>query len=138
MANPTLLRKMLFFALIFIISSIASLLLFEIMLRISGKGHAQDVHTASQEVIDHIPGMFEPDQTLMKLSIPQLPHRISINSLGYRGPEVRLNKLAWRILCIGDSFTFGDYVDDNGTFPYDFRRYLRRNLRNKWKSSMEV
>lgn len=130
MTKPLLARKTLLFSLIFFVSS---LLLFEIILRVSGKGHVRDVHTASQEVFDQIPGMFEPGQDLIKLSIPQLPHRVSINSLGFRGPEVRLRNHILRILCIGDSFTFGDYVNDDETFPY----YLQK-LFQETSSKVEV
>jgi hypothetical protein len=53
---------MLFFGLMFFVSVISSLLLSEIILRVSEWGHVQDLRTASQGVIDHVPGMFEPGQ----------------------------------------------------------------------------
>ncbi len=41
----------------------------------------------------------------------------SINSIGLRGPEPRLDPAAIRILCLGDSFTFGLGVDDDEAYP---------------------
>jgi lysophospholipase L1-like esterase len=45
------------------------------------------------------------------------PFQISINSHGLRGPEFRVDqKDRLRILVLGDSITFGIYVEDNETF----------------------
>ncbi|HOK40033.1 MAG TPA: SGNH/GDSL hydrolase family protein [bacterium] len=41
--------------------------------------------------------------------------KISINSLGYRNPELK-NKTKKRILFLGDSITFGDYLAETETF----------------------
>lgn len=108
-------------------SLISILFLSEVILRVSGKGVNQDLRSASQEVFDDIPGIFEPGQDFIKRSIPQLPHHISINSFGYRGPELRFSNELVRILCIGDSFTFGDYVSDEETFPYSLQKVFEGN-----------
>lgn len=51
-----------------------------------------------------------------------LPH-ISTNSQGFRGTEEwPTTKTRFRILLIGDSFTFGDEVSENETYP----EYLKR------------
>ena len=41
--------------------------------------------------------------------------QISINSLGYRNPELK-NKTKKRILFLGDSITFGDFLAETETF----------------------
>lgn len=122
------LKKLVFFTFMFVVFIVSSILLSEIMLRAAGWGRSQELHTASQEVFDSIPGMFEPDQHFINLSKPQLPHRISINSLGFRGAEVRLSESKLRILCLGDSFTFGDYVSDDETFPHMLKQLFDEKI----------
>ena len=105
-----------------------SLILSEILLRITGVVSARSVHSASEDVFPLIPGIFEPGQALTVDVIPQLTHRISINSLGYRGRAISLTKHpeTFRILCIGDSFTFGDKVNDDATWPYYLERLMEQ------------
>ncbi len=95
------------------------LLLSEVILRISGKAPAKGIHSALNPVFDNIPGVYEPGQNFIDQSKPELPHHVSINSLGYRGPEVERKKYPGRvrILCLGDSFTFGNYVLDHENIP---------------------
>ncbi|MBK7905607.1 MAG: hypothetical protein IPJ78_03495 [Gemmatimonadetes bacterium] len=52
---------------------------------------------------------------------------VRINSLGYRGPEIPREKPPgeYRVVMIGDSFTFGDYVDDHETLPAKLEEALR-------------
>jgi lysophospholipase L1-like esterase len=51
---------------------------------------------------------------------------VTINSLGLRGPEVALPKPAGRkrIVCFGDSITFGYGVGDDDTYSHDLGRLL--------------
>jgi hypothetical protein len=52
---------------------------------------------------------------------------LSTNALGFRGtvdPQLPKNPQRTRILVLGDSFTFGDEVSDDETYPY----YLQRAL----------
>jgi len=52
---------------------------------------------------------------------------ISINSEGFRGPEQwRGETDVYRILCVGDSVTFGYNVDQEATFPRQLQNALRR------------
>ena len=53
---------------------------------------------------------------------------IRINRHGHRGPEVEEEKPpgVFRVLCLGDSFTFGSGVQDEETFP----RVLEKRLRD--------
>lgn len=54
---------------------------------------------------------------------------VSINSEGFRGPE-RMEHAdpMYRILCIGDSVTFGFNVDQPDSYPQRLQRLLRREL----------
>jgi lysophospholipase L1-like esterase len=110
-------------SLLLIVSIVAS----EIVLRMSGRVPVNSVGTATQDVIDRIPGMFTPGQRLIEQPRPELKHRVSINSLGFRGGEISAAKSAGvtRILCLGDSFTYGSYVDDDQTLPFQLERKLR-------------
>jgi lysophospholipase L1-like esterase len=49
---------------------------------------------------------------------------VSINSLGLRGPEPRTPRPRRRILCLGDSITFGYGVGDDETYPAALGRAL--------------
>jgi lysophospholipase L1-like esterase len=55
---------------------------------------------------------------------------ISINSLGMRGQEIKLQKAPGqiRILAVGDSFTFGYGVSDRDTFPEELNQLLKKNF----------
>jgi hypothetical protein len=45
-------------------------------------------------------------------------HRVHVNSLGFRGPEVPLEKgIERRVLCVGDSHVYGQGVADDQTIP---------------------
>ena len=53
--------------------------------------------------------------------------RLTTNSLGFRGKAdfpVRKDPARTRIVLLGDSFTFGDEVGDEGTFPYFAQKLL--------------
>jgi lysophospholipase L1-like esterase len=47
-----------------------------------------------------------------------------INSEGFRGPERRRGRAPLRILCVGDSITFGFGVDQDETWPEQLTRIL--------------
>ena len=53
---------------------------------------------------------------------------VSINSDGFRGPELEPNKK--KVLMIGDSYTFGVYVNDNETYPFVLGRLLAKDFKN--------
>ena len=60
------------------------------------------------------------------------PHLISINKFKFRNnnAEQPINKLESKILFSGDSFTFGDGVDDKNTFPSIFQAVTGRKVIN--------
>src|SRR5215470_5660402 len=52
--------------------------------------------------------------------------RVRTNSLGLRGAEIPPREAGeLRILVLGDSITFGDYVDEDETYPAVLERRLR-------------
>jgi lysophospholipase L1-like esterase len=99
----------------------------EIALRLTGRVTVESVRTAMEGVFERIPGAFAPGQNVVERPRPELQHSVSINSLGYRGPEIDVKESGGRIriLCIGDSFTYGSYVDDDQTLPANLERALR-------------
>ena len=60
-------------------------------------------------------------------------YRITSNSLGIRSPELR-DTSDVRILCVGDSDTFGQGVNSDETFPF----YLERHLSREYEKDFEV
>ena len=107
-----------------------SLVLSEAVLRLSGRVAVNGLHTAPEEIFYQIPGIFEPGQDFIYRVKPELPFHISVNSLGYRGPEIHRKKPQGtiRILCLGDSLTFGDFVDDNEAFPYQLQELFKQEV----------
>ena len=82
------------------------------------------------------PVRFEEDRArLLRRFIPNTPAylegnpvwTVSVNSRGFRGPEFETAKApgAFRIVCIGDSWTFGANVDQSGAYPHRLEGLLR-------------
>lgn len=110
---------------------LVTLSLAEFALRMSGRVSTQGVHVALAPTYDKIPGVFDPGQHVTERPRAELAHRVSINSLGFRGEQVTLEKTPgkFRILCLGDSFTFGSFVNDEDTFPSLLSEtFLRRGM----------
>jgi lysophospholipase L1-like esterase len=84
------------------------------------------VSTVSASEFERVPGIFEPGQDATITQVPQLPYRVMINSLGYRGEDFARAKAPgeFRILFSGDSLVFGDFVDDDETLPAQFQQAL--------------
>jgi lysophospholipase L1-like esterase len=73
------------------------------------------------------PGLLAPGRyTRGRGHLPK--ERISINSLGFRGPAIRRDKAPGvvRILVVGDSVVFGLNVNDSETLPARLHRELQR------------
>ena len=109
MSKAPLWKKSLFYITMGSIALLTTLMLSELLLRVSGRVTVESVHTASEKDFDRIPGAFEPGQHLTETPHPKLIHHVSINSLGYRGAEISRKKKpgTLRILCLGDSGTYG-------------------------------
>ena len=108
-------------------------LLLEGGLRLSGRVPTQALRSPDLETLDRIPGLFEPGQQLVDRIRPDLPYPIHINTLGFRGREFQLAKApgALRVLCLGDSYTFGHHVTDEEAFPALLDRRLRQGGRGE-------
>lgn len=102
----------------------------ELVLRLSRSVPTNTVRTPDLETLDSIPGLFEPGADFVDRILPALPYRVTINSLGFRGDEFpeRPRPGSIRILCLGDSYTFGPYVDNEETFPANLDRLLEELL----------
>jgi len=92
------------------------LFVLEVGLRAAGFA-SRHVHSISQKDYERVPGMYEPGSDAVFEKVRGLPHRVRINSLGFRGPKVDSSSAKPRVLCIGDSFTYGDSVGEAETLP---------------------
>lgn len=99
----------------------------EAVLRAFRLAPVRGVHTVTQPEFERVPGLFGPGQSLVDRRKPALPYRVNIDSLGYRGADLPRKKPAGelRIVMVGDSFTFGDFVADEETVPAALERELR-------------
>lgn len=95
------------------------LLLAEAALRVLNLVPAEGLATVAERDFDEVPGIYSPGQELVDRRNPHLSHRVRINRLGYRGPEIASDRFAvpYRLLLLGDSFTYGDFVDDEEALP---------------------
>jgi len=76
-------------------------------------------------------GDMEPRLRVTDREIAGLPYRVTTNAQGFRGVEpVAAVKPAGmlRVLCLGDSFTYGVGVDDDAAYPAILEDLLRRRL----------
>ena len=110
-------RRFLVNATVLLASVTAALLLAEAALRLSGRFPAAALHSLSSRQWSVVAGVWEPRQDVLVLDNPALPYRVRTNTLGLRGHEPSAARPAGRILCIGDSLTFGDFVEDDETLP---------------------
>ena len=105
---------------------IAGIALAEALVRITGLASPPGAVTVNERQFREIPGVFVPQATIENRSVPRFPHHITVNSLGYRGAEVPFEpeEGEFRIFFAGDSFTWGDLVDDHETLPARLEAYL--------------
>jgi lysophospholipase L1-like esterase len=83
-----------------------------------------------QETFDSSVGMWRPGFT-GRVSWPvEIAYDVSINKLGFRGPELNFEKQpgSFRILCLGDSTTFCVYVKEGKTYPEILQQQLRKDF----------
>jgi len=112
-----------FSGLLLAVTAVAS----ELALRVSGHISTASIHAISSTDFERVPGMFEPNQSVEETPHPKLHYHATINSLGYRGPEFQRSKppRTIRILCLGDSGTFGQFVNDDETLSANLEQMLR-------------
>lgn len=80
-----------------------------------------------------LPGDMEPHARFLDVLYPAVPHRVTATPQGTRGtrdfsPQKPPGVL--RVLCVGDSFTFGHGVDDADTYPELLFQELSRRYPN--------
>src|SRR5687768_299856 len=106
----------------------AALILVEIVLRAFSLAPSAGISTVTESEFARVPGLFGPGQRIIDRQREPLPFAVRIDSLGYRGThfprEKRDDEL--RVLGVGDSFTYGDFVDDEETLPAAVERGLAR------------
>ncbi len=76
-------------------------------------------------------GDLEPRLRLVDREIPDLPYRVTTNSQGFRGKRpVGTQRPAGslRVLCLGDSYTYGVGVDDAAAYPALLETILQKRL----------
>src|SRR5262249_35054966 len=85
------------------------------------------VFTVTDAELHTVPGLLAPNQAVVDRRLRQLPHHVRINNFGYRGPDFPRDKHAgeFRFFMVGDSFTYGDFVDDRDTLPAQLEDRLR-------------
>ena len=120
-------RRILLATIAAIIATAVSSIAAEVLLRVLDLAPTQRIRSANRQEFSSLPGIYAPDQSIVARHVPALPHRVTINGLGYRGKNFPLSKPPGeiRILMTGDSFTFGDLVDDDKTLPYQLEELLR-------------
>lgn len=107
---------------------VVALLIAEGALRLFRLAPAAGVGTVTSAQFDRVPGIYTPNQRVRDLQRPVLPFSVTIDSLGYRGADFSRQKPAnqWRLVMLGDSYVYGDFVDDKQTFPFQVEERLRR------------
>lgn len=120
-------RRLVTYVLLPTCSLIVSVLAAELALRWSGLVGHGGVFTVNSSEFARVPGIFAPGQESTVRDIRQLPYRVTIDSLGYRGKDFSRAKEdeEFRILFVGDSFVFGDFVNDAETLPARLEQELR-------------
>ena len=102
----------------------------ELVLRVTQIVPARTLEYVTPAMWNEIPGPLWPGQGFTDRFKRSLPYTISVNELGFRGPEAHAEKSPGtiRVLCLGDSYTFGAYVDDTETWPVQLERALDGRL----------
>jgi lysophospholipase L1-like esterase len=113
-----------------LLSSVLSLLVAEVLLRTFAPRRTIEVlagiYPAMFKESDYLPYRLRENYQ-GRLATAEFDTRIRINSLGYRGDEFGLAKGdAFRILVIGDSFTFGWGVEETEAYPYRLQQQLAK------------
>jgi len=107
-------------------AGVVGVLLAEVLLRALHLAPTDGLSTVSARQFDRIPGMLSPSDGFVDQRNTKLPHHVRVDSLGFRGAEIAREKPAGetRILLVGDSFIYGDFVDDSLTLPAQLEQQL--------------
>lgn len=123
------------YALFSIAIGILFLLLLEALVRISG---LVNIHlTRGWGHSFACCGDLRPNQHILSLIVEDHPYMVQTNNLGLRNVEETIldQDATFRILTIGDSYTFGPYVANDETWPARLEQMLREQYTNR---SLEV
>lgn len=85
--------------------------------------------TSDPEQVLKMEGLIFKPNSAAVYSTVEFNYRADINGLGLRNKEVKVEKEkgAYRILCFGDSWTFGWGVDVEYSWPMQMENYLKTN-----------
>lgn len=117
------LRRILFMG----VGMLVALVIAEVALRVLQLAPAAGIATVNARDYERLPGMFAPNQHVRDVQKPALPFTVTIDSLGFRGAEFVRPKPAQqrRVVMLGDSYVYGDFVDDEHTLPFQLEQRLR-------------
>ena len=112
--------------------TVVALALAEGLLRAFHLAPTNGVFTVTEKEFRRVPGMYGPGQDLIETHLRALPHHVTIDSLGYRGADFPREKPAHevRVLFLGDSFAYGDLVDNEKTLPAQLETMLHSRCSN--------
>ncbi len=110
-----------------LISTLVMLFLLEMVLRVTAVVPARSLEYVKASQWAEIPGPLAPNQSYTDSFKRRLPFTVTTNNLGLRGEDTTLAKPAGtvRVLCLGDSYTFGAFVNDAETWPAQLQATLR-------------
>lgn len=102
-----------------LVAFVLALLAAEVLIHLIGKAPPVGLFTVSAQEYARIPGIFSPNQRVTEGIGTRFMHTTRIDSLGYRGADISRRKAdgEFRILYVGDSFTYGHNVADGETLP---------------------
>lgn len=98
----------------------------EVALRVLKLAPSKTVTTVSAAEFGRVPGLLSPGTEIVDLQNPALPHRVRVDSLGFRGQDFSRvpPEGTFRIAMLGDSFVYGTMVDDEATLPAQLQQRL--------------
>jgi lysophospholipase L1-like esterase len=103
---------------------VVALVLAELIVRGFALAPTAGVATVDAATFARVPGVYAPARHYDGLGLRGLGFAAAINSLGYRGHEPQDAAASLRVLFVGDSFVFGDFVADDQTWPAQLQAAL--------------
>lgn len=102
----------------------------EAVLRLTALAPSTALRSADSRTLERIPGLYQPGQEFTDRVRRDLPARIRIGNLGFRGRDLDESKApgTLRILALGDSYTFGDHVNTEEAYPARLEEALSRRM----------
>ena len=124
--TPRSIKSLLFPLVATALGLVVAVVIAEVTLRALSLAPSAAISTVTESEFQRVPGIFEPGQQIVDRQLAALPFAVRIDSLGFRGADfpVRKRPGELRILSVGDSFTYGDFVDDDSTLPAVLQRDL--------------